>query len=160
MENAGAKFTWLDNSSISKFPSNGLVASEDRLAKNPAEAIALAKGYAMGTVFTIANPEAAVHALWEVFPQTRGTGRSDAEAMTEDLKTVNARIVNWKLEAGGVTKWGENTLANYDAYIDFLLKWKVVPQKVPAAELVTNDLIDAINAFDTAKVVAQAKAAK
>ncbi len=160
VENAGAKFTWLDNSSISKFPSNGLVASEDRLAKNPAEAIALAKGYAMGTVFTIANPEAAVHALWEVFPQTRGTGRSDAEAMTEDLKTVNARIVNWKLEAGGVTKWGENTLANYDAYIDFLLKWKVVPQKVPAAELVTNDLIDAINAFDTAKVVAQAKAAK
>jgi hypothetical protein len=35
-----------------------------------------------------------------------------------------------------------------------------VPQKVPATDLVTNDLIDDINHFDAAAVVAQAKAWK
>ena len=160
VENAGAKLTYLDNSSIAKFPSNGFVAREDRLEKNPAEAIALARGYAMGTIFTIANPEAAVHALWEVFPQTRGTGREEAAALAEDIKTVSARIPNWKLEAGGVSQWGENSLANYDAYVDFLLQWKVVPQKVPASELVSNGLIGEINKIDVAKVTEMARQAK
>ncbi len=154
VENAGAKLTYLDTSSISKFPSNGFVAREDRLEKNPAEAIALGRGYAMGTIFTIANPEAAVRALWEVFPQTRGTGREEAAALAEDIKTVSARIPNWKLEAGGVAQWGENSVVNYDAYVDFLLQWKVVPQKVPASELVTNALIAEINKLDMAKISA------
>ena len=84
----------LDTSSIAKFPSNGLIAREDRLEKNPAEAIALARSYAMGTIFTIANPEAALRARWEVFPQTRGTGRDEPAALVEDIKTVSTRIPN------------------------------------------------------------------
>src|SRR3989440_4230337 len=73
-ENAGAKLRMLDTSEIAKFPSNGLIALEERLANNRAEAVALAKGYAMGTVFAIANPEAAIRILWEGFPQTKATG--------------------------------------------------------------------------------------
>jgi NitT/TauT family transport system substrate-binding protein len=64
------------------------------------------------------------------------------------------------LTSGGVTKWGESSLANYDAYVDFLVKWKIVPQKVAAGDLVTNDLIDEVNHFDLAAVAAQAKAWK
>jgi NitT/TauT family transport system substrate-binding protein len=36
----------------------------------------------------------------------------------------------------------------------------VVKEKVPASDLTTNDLIDDINRFDAAAVVAQAKAYK
>ena len=160
VENAGTKLERLDASSIARFPSNGFIAAEETLAKNPGEAIALARGYAMGTVFTLANPEAAVRALWEVFPQTRGTGRAEDAALAEDIKTLQARAPNWRLEAGGVAKWGENSLANYDAYVDFLLKWKVITEKVPASDLVTNALIDEINKFDPAKIIAAALAAK
>ncbi|MCX7380119.1 MAG: ABC transporter substrate-binding protein [Alphaproteobacteria bacterium] len=160
VEAAGTKLRRLDNSSIAKFPSNGLIAREDRLAANRAEAVALGRAYAMGTVFAIANPEAAVRILWEVFPQTRGTGRAEDAALVEDMRTLQARIPQWQLAAGGVTKWGENALANYDAYVDFLVKWNVVPQKVAAADLVTNDLIDDINKFDAAAVIARAKAAR
>src|SRR5215213_8598128 len=49
-ENAGAKLRMLDTSDIAKFPSNGLIALEERLANNRAEAVALAQGYAKGTV--------------------------------------------------------------------------------------------------------------
>ena len=54
-------------------------------------------------------------------------------------------------------QWGENLVQNYDAYIDFLIKNNVLKQKVPAADLVTNDLIGDINKFDAKAIEAQAK---
>src|SRR4029077_15858710 len=140
--------------------SNGFVALEETLAGKRAEAIALGQGYAKGTVFAIANPEAAIRILWEVFPQTKATGKDEATALKDDLSTLNARIQNWKLEAGGVTKWGDNSIPNYDSYVDFLVKNGVLKEKLPATDLVTNDLIEDINKFDQAEVQAMAKAYK
>ncbi len=77
--------------------------------------------------------------------------------MRDDLLTLKARMENWKLSAGGVTKWGENSVANYDAYIDFLVKNGVVKEKVAATDLVTNDLIADINKFDEAEIEKLAK---
>ena len=82
-ENAGAKLRLLedDNKSIANFPSNGFVALEETLQNKRAEAVALAQGYAKGTVFAIANPEAAIRILWEVYPQTKATGKDEATAL-------------------------------------------------------------------------------
>src|SRR6266849_5357242 len=151
IENAGVKMRSLDNSEIAKFPSNGFIAFEQTLKNKRAEAVALAQGYAKGTVFAIANPAAAVRALWEVFPQTKATGKDEATALKDDVKVLQARARNWRLEAGGVTKWGENSEANYAAYVDFLLKWGVLKQKVEASDIITNELIEDINKFDPAE---------
>ena len=156
-ENAGATLRFLDNAEIARFPSNGLVALDETLATRRAEAVALAQGYAKGTVFAMANPEAAIRILYEVYPQTKATGKDDATAMRDDVRTLEARARNWRLEAGGVEKWGENSLANYDAYIDFLVKQGVIKEKIPAADLVSNELIDDINKFDAAAITAMAK---
>jgi hypothetical protein len=44
---------------------------------------------------------------------------------------------------------------------DFLVKWKLVPAKVPADEVVTNDLVAEIDAsFGQANIEAQVKAWK
>jgi NitT/TauT family transport system substrate-binding protein len=160
VENAGVKLTYLDTSAISAFPSNGFVALEERLRDKRSEAVALGQGYAMGTIFAIANPEAAVRALWEVYPQTRSTGKDEATALRDDIATLQARARNWRLEAGGVTKWGENSEKNYQAYLDFLVTNGVLKDKSQAAELLDNSLIDDINRFDVAAVLARAKAAK
>lgn len=159
-ENAGAKLRLLDAKDIEKFPSNGLIALEERLANNRAEAVALAKGYAMGTVFAIANPEAAIRILWEVFPQTKSTGKSEADAMRDDVKTLEARARSWRLESVGAKKWGDNSVENYGAYIDFLVKNGVLKDKAVTTDLITNDLIDDINKFDAKAIEAQAKAYK
>jgi NitT/TauT family transport system substrate-binding protein len=156
-ENAGAKLRLLDAKEIANFPSNGLIALEERLANNRAEAVALAKGYAMGTVFAIANPEAAIRITWEVFPQTKATGKTEADAMRDDVKTLEARARSWRLESVGAKRWGDNLVENYDAYIDFLVKNNVLKQKVPATDLVTNDLIDDINKFDAKAIETMAK---
>jgi len=161
-ENAGAKLRALDedNAAIARFPSNGFIALEETLATRRAEAVALAQGYAKGTIFAMANPEAAIRILWEVFPQTKATGKTEEEALKDDIKTLEARARNWPPAAGGVTKWGENSETNYGAYVDFLVKNGVLKEKVPAGDLITNELIDDINKFDAAAIATMAKGYK
>ncbi|HVV62540.1 MAG TPA: ABC transporter substrate-binding protein [Pseudolabrys sp.] len=161
-ENAGAKLRPLEkaNAMIKHFPSNGFVALEETLKTKRAQSVALAKGYAMGTVFALANPEAAIRILWEVYPQTKATGKDEATALRDDLATLKARASNWPPSAGGAKKWGENSFENYNKYIDFLVANGVLKTKIDAKELVTNDLIDDINDFDAAAIEKQAKAYK
>jgi NitT/TauT family transport system substrate-binding protein len=157
IENAGVPVRMLDTGQVSRFPSNGFLALEQTLEKDRAQAVALVKGYAMGTVFALANPEAAVKITYEVYPQTKPSGKSDADALRDDVKTLLARAPRWRLEATGVKRWGESPVADYDAYGDFLVKWNVWKEKVPARDLVTNALIDEVNAFDAAKIAEEAK---
>ena len=53
VENAGIKLKMLPKGEMEKFPSNGFVALDDALQKNRKEAVAVARGYAMGSVFAI-----------------------------------------------------------------------------------------------------------
>jgi NitT/TauT family transport system substrate-binding protein len=160
IESAGVPLRRLEAKQIDRYPSNGFIALDETLEKNRAQAVALAQGYAKGTVFAIANPEAAVRILWEVFPLTKATGKDEATALRDDVKAIEARIVNWKLDKAGVTHWGENSMANYDAYLDFLLKWQVIKQKPAVGDVVTNGLLTDIDKFDPDAVTAQARGYK
>jgi NitT/TauT family transport system substrate-binding protein len=158
--NAGAKLRVLDSPEIKRFPSNGFVALEEFIATSRKAAVALGRGYARGQVFAIANPEAAIRILWEVYPQTKSTGKDEATALRDDLITLGARAKNWRYEPVGGKRWGDNVEANYQAYLDWLLKQGVIKAKTDAKDLVTNDLLDEIDNFDEAAVVAEAKAYK
>ena len=158
IQNAGVPLRPLDMGLIAKYPSNGFLALEQTLAKNHAQALAVAKGYAMGTIFALANPEAAVKILFDVYPQTKPTGKTEEQAIHDDVLVLNARAEHWKLEAGGVKRWGESNVRLFDAYEDFLLKQNVITQRVPPTDLVTNDLIAEVNKLDAVKIAATAKA--
>jgi NitT/TauT family transport system substrate-binding protein len=160
IDNAGVPVRPLANPEFDRFPGNGFIALDDTLTGKRAEAVALARGYAMGTVFAIANPEAAVRIIWEQFPQTKATGKDEATALKEDVKTLEARIANWRLDKGGVQRWGESSMVNYQAYLDFLVKWGVVKRAIKAEEVVTNDLVGDIDNFDAAKIASEAKTYK
>jgi NitT/TauT family transport system substrate-binding protein len=158
VENAGVKLRFLDSKDTDRFPGNGFLALDETLKAHRSEAIGLARGYAKGTVFAINNPEAAVRILYEVYPALRPTGKDEATAIRDDVRVLQARIANWRLEKGGVSRWGESSPANYAAYVDFLLKWGVIGSKVPVQDMITNDLIDEINRFDPDRIVADARA--
>ena len=98
--------------------------------------------------FAIANPEAAVRILWEVYPQTKPTGKDEATALADDVRALLSRAESWKLEKSGAKLWGESNEANYAAYNDFMLKWGIIKQPIAAKEMFTNDLIADINNFD------------
>jgi NitT/TauT family transport system substrate-binding protein len=158
VENAGVKLRLLDTSAIDRFPSNGFLALEETLRSRRKEAVALARSYAKGTVFAIANPEAAIRILWEVYPATKPTGKDEATALRDDSKVLQARAQNWRLEKAGVKRWGENSETNYGAYAGFMLKTGIIKQAVTVPELITNELIDEINRFDPEKIAAEARA--
>jgi NitT/TauT family transport system substrate-binding protein len=158
--NAGAKLRMLDQPEIRKFPSNGFVALEDYLKNNRKEAVALAQGYAMGTVFAMANPEAAIRILWEVFPQTKATGKDEATALRDDLLTLDARIKNWRYEPVDGKRWGDNVEKNYQLYVDWLQAQGVLKTKVEVKDLITNELLDDVNKFSVEAITKEAKAYK
>jgi NitT/TauT family transport system substrate-binding protein len=157
VDNAGVKLRFLDYPAITKFPSNGFVALEETIRDRKADAIALTRNYAMGQVFAITNPAAAVRILYEVYPFTKPAGKDETTAIKEDVITLNARIKNWLLEPAGVTKWGENSEANYAAYVDWLVKNGVLKEKAAVSDLITNEFIGEINAFDQAEIEKLAK---
>lgn len=160
IENAGVRLRYMDKSPIEHFPSNGLFALEKTLAERRAEAVGLGRGLAKGTIFAMTNPEAAVRLFYEAYPQLKPTGMDEAAANASALRQLKALMHVFNLEQSNVGRWGESSLPNFDAYADFLVKWGVAKQKVPATDLVTNELIDDINKFDAAAIVAQAKATK
>jgi NitT/TauT family transport system substrate-binding protein len=130
---------------------------EETLKDRKADAIALAQNYAKGQVFAITNPAAAVRMLYEVYPFTKPAGKDENTAIKEDVITLNARIKNWLLEPAGVTKWGENSEANYAAYVDWLVKYGVLKEKAAVSDLISNEFIGEINAFDQAEIEKLAK---
>jgi NitT/TauT family transport system substrate-binding protein len=158
IDNAGVKMRYLDRTAIERFPGNGFLALEETIKSRQKELVGLGRAYAKGTIFTLNNPEAAVRIVYEVFPQTKPTGKDEATAVRDDTRVLEARMPHWKLEPAGVTRWGESSEANYRDYAEFLLKWGVIKQKVDAADLITNELIGPINQLDAAKVAAEAKA--
>ncbi len=160
VETTGMKLRRLPSPELAHFPSNGFVALEETLKVNRKQAIALAQGYARGTLFALANPEAAVRILWEVYPQTRPTGKDEATALRDDLLTLQARLEHVKLAKSGATQWGQSVEASYTAYLDFLQKWGLTKERATAADVTTNALIPEINAFDAAAPAAAAKAWK
>jgi len=158
VENAGVKLRMLESKEIERFPGNGFLALDKTLRDRRADAVALARGYAKGTIFAMNNPEAAVRMLYEVFPAVRPTGKDEAAAIRDDVKVLQVRIRKWALAREAVNRWGENSAADYSEYLDFLLKWGVLNAKVRAQDLITNELIDEINSFDSGRVAADAKA--
>jgi NitT/TauT family transport system substrate-binding protein len=158
VENAGVKLRMLEAKEIDHFPGNGFLALDETLRTRRKDAVALARGYARGTIFAIANPEAAVRIIYEVFPEVKPTGKDEATAVRDDTKVLQARIPNWKLEKGGVKRWGESSEANYADYLDFLLKWGVIKERVGVQDIITNELIDEINRFEVNKIADEAKA--
>ena len=84
----------------------------------------------------------------------RGTQRGDPYFL-------NSVMLGWFWGSpDGVKRWGESSIKDFDAYEDFLLRWKVIQQKVPVTDVVSNELIDEVNRFDAAAVAAEARAWK
>ncbi len=157
VENAGVKLRRLKHPSIDKFPSNGFIATEEVLTKNRKELVAVTQGYAMGTLFALNNPEAAIRLLWDMWPQTKSTSKDEATALAQDISTLNARAVSWRLDSVGAKQWGENLVENYQAYFDWLLANGTVKEKASAADVIDSSLLGDINKFDSAAVIKAAK---
>jgi NitT/TauT family transport system substrate-binding protein len=127
---------------------SGFKANRDKLVR-------LFRGMAKSTVFAAANPELAIRMHWQMYPETKPKGKSEAEALKEAVHVMQTRIWKWLPAEGDEDKrLGGSTLKQWQATVRFA----AVQDKIPdATVLFSNDILDDVNKFDRKAVEEQAK---
>ncbi len=159
MEAAGTKLRRFVNPAFAKFFSNGLVAREDFLRAHPNAIAGLGRAVAKATIFAMENPEAAVRIHWKVYPDSRPKGVDEAKALRDAvflLKEV-LKFLDFKPD-DTARKWGAWDPEEWQVFADTMVQLGVVKTKTAPTDAYTNTFVEQFNAFDAAKVRAQARA--
>lgn len=155
LEGAGLELRPISNETFDKLGFQGVfLASRRALEKKREYFASIGRVIAKGTVFTLASPEAAVRAHWEVFPSSRPAGVLEARALSIALAALRARASTSRPVEG---RWGFATRAHIEEFGRVLVRGGVL-RSMPATDAVYTDvLIDRINDFDTERVVKDAQ---
>lgn len=150
VERAGVPMRRLEDEQIASFPANSFIALQSSIEEKGDALAAVARGYAMGTIFAMENPEAASNIMYEIYPEVLPTGLDRETVLSEDAAALEERAKVWRLEEG--RQWGESVPETYQGYLDWLRQWDIVKTEVSGEEIVDNSLIEAINSFDPEEV--------
>lgn len=156
-ENMGVKLRRFSSPFAEKLNFGGsYFVRDDMITKRPQVIEKVLRCVAMGSMTTITNPEGALKAHWKVFPLTKPSSVDDATAIKQGLHLINTRIEFLKLEPG--VKWGEIPISAVANMVAFMKANNVIQTSPKLEDIYTNQFITAINNFDSAKVIATAKA--
>jgi len=160
IENSGMPLRRLDLPMVHEMLGQTLATRDDQVTENAAMLIGFARGIAKATVFGLANPEAAVRIHWKMYPQTKPQTGDEAQALKDALNVFNSRFMLQRVDNRPDPRFGIGTPAQWEKLHSIFKEQKFIEGTVPAADLYTSALIDQINKFDRAAIVAQAKAYK
>ncbi len=159
MEVAGVKLRRLVNPAFARFFSNGIVAREEFLHANPDALAGLGRAVAKATVFALENPAAAVRIHWKVYPDAKPKGVEEAKALSDGVFLLKEALKTFNFKEGDkVRRWGSWDPEEWQAFTDAMVQLGIVKTKIPPTEVYTNTFVEPFNAFDAAKVRAQARA--
>ncbi len=160
IENSGMQLRRLDSPLIQEMLGQTLATRDDQVTENAAMLVGFARGIAKATVFGLANPEAAVRIHWKMYPETKPQTGDEAKALKDALNVFNARFALQRVDNRSDPRFGVGSPAQWEKLKSIFKEYKFIEGTVPAADLYTAALIDQINKFDRAAIVAQAKAYK
>ena len=160
IENSGMALRRLDLPMVHEMLGQTLATRDDQVTENAAMLVGFARGVAKATVFGLANPEAAVRIHWKMYPQTKPQTGDEAKALKDALNVFNARFMLQRVDNRPDTRFGIGTLAQWEKLKSIFKDQRFIEGTVPAADLYSAALVDQINKFDRAAIVAQAKAYK
>ena len=133
------------------FGGNFLAAKPDFLIKRRALAVGYGRSNAKAALFVLANPMAGAKAFLKMYPDAAPRGLSKEEAADTILPPIKRRMEHF-------TPPYPNTRLGTIRPQEFTEEAKVMGvDRSEFTGIYTNDLIDEINDFDTAAVVAMAK---
>ena len=125
------------------------------LKNNRKTAVGFARAVNKSSEFLLANPEAGARVFLKLYPETAPRGASEADAVKSILFAAKRRIPLYRPPY-------ENTKMGFIHESELLLdaKFLGLDSIKDVKPLYTNDMIDEINNYDRAKVIAEAKAYK
>ena len=160
IENSGMALRRLDLPMVQEMLGQTLATRDDQVTENAAMLVGFARGVAKATVFGLANPEAAVRIHWKMYPETKPQTGDEAKALKDALNVFNARFMLQRVDNRPDTRFGIGTLAQWEKLKSIFKDQKLIEGTVPAVDLYSAALVDQINKFDRAAIVAQAKVYK
>ena len=159
VEIAGFPLRFLPNTpGMRELFGQGYVVRKSELPKNRDILVRYFRAIARSTLFAYTNPELSIRLHWEIYPETKPKGRTDAEAMKEALLVVNSRKEKWMPAPWQADKrFGAQTREEWEAQVKFA---GLEAEIKDVSGLFTTELLDDINKFDRAKVIEQARGMK
>ena len=121
------------------------VRSED-VANRPDTIKHVFRAFLKSTLFTMENPEAAMHIHFDMHPETLLTGVSYEESFDRSLPQMKARLPALEKDLAGVEYYGEFSPEGWQAYVTNILGLDLA--KVDPADFYTNDFAKNYNDFD------------
>lgn len=125
-----------------------IAARSEDVKKRPDVIVRVFRAYNKSTIFSIENPEAALHIHFEMHPETLPKGLSYQQAFERTLPVVKARLPAVEKKLADVKYYGEFNPEGWRAYVKNVLG--IDPNKVNPAEFYTNQFAKEINNFDEA----------
>lgn len=126
--------------------------------------VGLFRAMAKSTLFAHSNLDAAFEAHWAVYPESKPKSKSEDEARKEMRFILKDRKENWMRRPDDPDqRFGASSLAEWKAHIEVTAETAKLPdlaRQVDANKVFSNELIDEVNQFDKAAVIALAKAFK
>ncbi|GAB2885318.1 ABC transporter substrate-binding protein [Paralcaligenes sp. KSB-10] len=154
-ENMGIKLRRFTTPEAEKLVFGGSYFVRDDYVKSHPEVIEkVLRCVAEGSALVLANPEGAVKAHWKVYPSSKPTNLSDAEAMKQALNLIKVRSEFLRLEPG--MRWGEFPPKAAKVMVDFMRANKRLKGELDPETLYTNQFVPAINKFDPQSIQQQA----
>ena len=149
----GLDFDYILGKDLEKLPSNSFVirkADFDDPAKRQLYARYL-QGWAAGLEFGKQNPRAATQIVMTQFP---GLASQMTPAVATESQMQLARAFGGRMDER--KKWGYHLLPSWQLFFDTGRKIGQITKDIKAEDVCKNELIDEANAFDKAKVKADA----
>lgn len=157
VEALGVEFVHIKPPYFDDLIGNVTVVHEDYLASNKETVAKVLRCIAKATIFGLTNPERAIRAHWQYYPSTKPEG-DEAAALKKALVIFKSRSDAYRVPPG--IKWGENVESQWRGVARLMQAEKLLPADFDVTTSYTNELIDAINNFDTKAVTEAAKADK
>lgn len=135
-------------------PSASFAAHEDTIKNDPKTLIGFARAVAKATHFCDENPVACIKLYWQVYPNKKPTKGSEAQKLKGQLYILKIRLQNHlRLPGGDESLLGQFTPRAIRTIVDAFYAAKIVKTKnIPPESIFTNDLLLAINSFDTHRI--------
>jgi NitT/TauT family transport system substrate-binding protein len=133
-----------------------VIAQRDRLADTPDLFAGVGRAIAKATVFAQANPEAAVLAHWEVFPDTRPTGVDEDEAIQQALPGLESRLEVLDPVGQG---WGDAPRDEVEEFMQVLIDGGMLDEDLDLDAVWDDSLVDQFSDFDEDAIRDEAAAA-
>ena len=159
IENAGFPLRYLPNSpGMQQLFGQAYCVRKSDFKKNRDVYVRFFRAMAKSTVFAYADTDLGIKLHWDIYPESKPKGKSDAEAMEEARAVVNSRRDKWFAAPWQADKrLGPMTEDEWKAQVKFVgLEDKIKDVK----PVFTNEIIDEVNAFDREKVLALVKQLK